>query len=266
MGGMLRRRYPVHFVLSEGWRNYGTYSMYRHEWVYRWQRDGLMALLALGAVVALAACGGGESLTYEESVALLTSAGEKTVATAYSIEDTNISVVEMEDSQGEYIDYVFSLNYVPEQGVFGYQEIFNPYDPPEKSNFITTDDGRHFEYVESERCFSDSPKLTVQGGAVQMDLLYAGVNTRQNFIGGRRVIEDDLIKEIVEFETSEGGSFTFTVQGGVLTESAFYIESDDFGRLVGAGFDGRILAKKYVRRFYDIGVEKEFPASEPICE
>ena len=34
----------------------------------------LMALLALGAVVVPAGCGGGESLSYEESVELLESA------------------------------------------------------------------------------------------------------------------------------------------------------------------------------------------------
>ena len=221
-------------------------------------------MLWVGALMA--ACGGGESLTYDETVDFMASAAKRTAGAAFSMEDTNISVVETEDSTEEHTDYVFSLSYVPERGVFGRQEIINPYAPPKKSNFITTDDGRHFEYMESERCFSDNPSSTVQGGPFQMNLMYAGVDTPQNFIGGKRVVEDGSVKEIVEFETRQGGNFTFTIQDGFLIESAFYVESDDFGRLVGAGFDGKIVAKKHMRRFYDIGVVKKFPVLEPICE
>ena len=58
-------------------------------------------LVVLSVVGALLTGCGGDSLTYEESMALLASAGEKAVAAAYSIENTNISVVETEDSPKE---------------------------------------------------------------------------------------------------------------------------------------------------------------------
>ena len=61
-------------------------------------------------------------------------------------------------------------------------------------------------------------------------------------------------------------NFTFTIEGGFLVGQMVYVEGDIYGRLVGAGFDGKILAKKSVRRYYDMGAEKEFPVPEPICE
>lgn len=217
-------------------------------------------------LITLAACGGGESLSYDESMDLLAGAVERTHVGAFSLEDTNISVVETEDSQGEYIDTVFVLHYVPERGVFGYQEAFNPYAPLEKSNFLTTVDDRHFEYVESERCYSDEPYLRVDGGDPGSEVLPPIVWQSDKFISGSRFVEEGPTKEVIEFEGIGGGSFTFTIEGGFFVGQMVYIEDDIYGRLVGEGFDGRILAKKYVRRYYDIGVEKEFPVPEPICE
>ena len=249
--------FPASLIMSQ--------SPGMHEKVRRRQGAALPVALALSTLVALA-CGGGEPLTYEESMELLESAAVRTVAGAFSLEDTNISIVETEDSPGEYIDTVFVLNYVPERGVFGYQGTFNPYAPPEKRNFLTTEDDRHFEYIESELCFTDNPSLMVDGDVAQNDLTYARFKTPQNFIGGKRVVEDGSIREIIEFEAGEGGTFSFIIEDGLLAEHVLHMEGDSFGRLVGAGFDGKIVAKKYVRMYYDIGVEKEFPAPEPICE
>ena len=229
-----------------------------------WAYSLVSALLT--ATLLFVACGGGESLTYEESMDLLESAVEQTHAGAFSLEDTNISVVETEDSQGEYIHTVFVSHYVPERGVFGYQEVFNPYAPPEKSNFLTTDEGGQFEYVESERCFSDDPYLRVDGGGLGSDALPPIVWESDRFVNGRRFVEEGLTREIIEFEGIGGGNFTYTIEDGFLVGQMAYIEDDVFGRLVGAGFDGKILAWKYVRRYYDIGVTKELPAPEPICE
>ena len=240
--------------------------MEMHEWVHRYRGKLQTLALALSALVALAGCGRGESLSYEESLDLLESAVGQTYAGAFSLEDTNTSVVETEDSQGEHVDTVFVSHYVPERGVFGYQEVFNPYAPPKKSNFLTTDEGRHFEYMESDMCYSDEPYLRVDGGISRSELLPPIVQQSDKFVNGSRYVEEGSTKEVIEFEGFGGGSFTLTIEDGFLIGQMVYIEDDIYGRLVGAGFDGRILAKKYVRRYYDIGVEKQFPVPEPICE
>ncbi|MDE2688723.1 MAG: hypothetical protein OXI16_14690 [Chloroflexota bacterium] len=251
---------PAHFALLK--------ELMR-EWVHRHTRNLLTLALALSALVA-PACGSGESLSYEESMELLESAAQRTAAGMFTFEVSNISVVETEDSPGEYIDTVFVLHYVPERGSFGYQETFNPYAPPKKSHFLATDDGRHYEFMEIEQCFSDNPYLIVSGDPSESyarQLLPPIVWVQENFIDGNRTIEEGVTKEIIEFNTfGLGGTFKLTILDGFLIEGILYVEEDNLGKLVGAGFDGKILAKKYVRRYYDIGVEKEFPAPEPICE
>ncbi len=248
--------------------------MHRTESISQLVKTGVsaysLASALLAAMLLLVACGGGESLSYEESLGLLTSAVERTYAGAFSLENTNINVVETEDSQGEYIYAVFVLHYVPERGSFGYQETFNPYAPPKKSHFLVTDDGRHYEFMEIEQCFSDNSYLIV---SVDPSESYARqqlppiVRVQENFIDGNRTIEEGVTKEIIELNTfGRGGTFKLTILDGFLIESILYVEEDNFGRLVWAGFDGKIVAKKDVLRYHDIGVAKEFPAPEPICE
>ena len=267
MGGMIQKSVPsILFLMEiiEGCESNPLVNMRRGGGLYHSPAMGAMLLCAL---ITLAACGGGESLTYDESMDLLASAMERTYAGAFSLEDTNVSVVETENSQGEYINTVFVSHYVPERGVFGYQEDFNPYAPPKKLNFLTTDDGRHFEYVELERCYSDEPYLrVVDGGGPGSVVLPPIVHQTDKFINGSRFVEEGATKEVIEFEGFGGGNLTFMIEGGFLVGQIVYAQGDNFGRLVGEGFDGRILAERYVRRFYDIGVEKEFPVPEPICE
>ena len=82
-------------------------------------------MLWLGAFMALATCGGGESLTFEESVDLIKRAAARTWAGELSFDDTGIDVVEMDNSTGEYIFNIFSMYYEPGRGWFGYKETFN---------------------------------------------------------------------------------------------------------------------------------------------
>ena len=86
------------------------------------------------------------------------------------------------------------------------------------------------------------------------------------YVGGKRVVQDGSTTETIEFETGTGSTDSFTIQDGLLVEAVQYVQFDGYGRRVGDGFDGKIVAKKYIRRYYDIGVKKEFPVPEPICE
>ena len=227
-------------------------------------------MLWLGALMALAACGGGESLTYDESMDLLSNAMRRTVAGAYSLDDTGIDVVEMDNSTGEYTFYIFSVYFDPERGWFGYMEDRNPFAPPVRRHFLTAD-GADYEFIEARQCYSDNPTVTAQVGPIGLDqnpllMLPPVVMMPDKYIGGKRVIQDGSTTETIEFETGTGSTDSFTIQDGLLVDAVHYVQYDGYGRRVGDGFDGKIVAKKYIRRYYDIGVKKDFPVPEPICE
>ena len=223
-------------------------------------------MLWLGAFMALAACGGGESLTYDESIDSISSAMARTVAGEFSSDDSGIDVVEIDNSTGEYTFNIFSLYFDPERGWFGYSEDKNPFGPPARWRFLNTG-GADYEFIEEGECYSDNPTFIVQGGPIKSDLILPPVVMMPDkYIGGKRVVQDGSTTEIIEFETGPGSTFSFTIQDGLLVEAVQYVQHDGFGRRVGDGFDGKIVAKKYIRRYYDIGVEKDFPVPEPICE
>ena len=221
-------------------------------------------MLWLGALMALAACGSGESLTFDESMDLLSSAMAGTVAGEFSIDDTGIEVVEMDNSTGEYTFSIFSVYFDPGRGWFGYMEDRNPFVPPVRQHFLTTG-GVDYEFIEEGQCYSDNPTLIVTGGPIRLDLMLPNMMP-DKYVGGKRVVQDGSTTETIEFETGRGSTNSFTLQDGFLVEWVFYVQYDGLGRRVGDGFDGKIVAKKYIRRYYDIGVEKDFPVPEPICE
>ena len=212
-------------------------------------------MLWLGAFMALAACGGGESLTFDESMDLLSSAMAGTVAGEFSIDDTGIDVVEMDNSTGEYTFNIFSMYFDPERGWFGYSEDRNPFAPPARRRFLTTG-GADYEFIEEGQCYSDNPTFIVKGGPIRSDLMLPNMMADE-YVGGKRVVQDGSTTEIIEFETGTGSTDSFTIQDGLLVEAVQYVQFDGFGRRVGDGFDGKIVAKKYIRRYYDIGVKKD---------
>ena len=124
-------------------------------------------MLWLGALMALAACGGGESLTYDESMDSISSAMARTVAGEFSIDDTSIDVVEMDNSTGEYTFNIFSVYFDPERGWFGYSEDRNPFAPPARRRFLTTGGVRTMSSLKSYQCYSDNPTFIVQGGPIR---------------------------------------------------------------------------------------------------
>ena len=227
-------------------------------------------MLWLSAFMALATCGGGESLTFEESVDLIKRAAARTWAGELSFDDTGIDVVEMDNSTGEYIFNIFSMYYEPGRGWFGYMEDRNPFAPPVRQHFLTTG-SVDYEFIEEGQCYSDNPTLIAHPGPIQLnpiqvDLMPPNVLRSDKFIEGKRVVQDGSTTETIEFETGPGSTYSFIIQDGLLVETVHYVQHDGFGRRVGAGLDGKIVAKKYIRRYYDIGVKKDFPVLEPICE
>ena len=158
-------------------------------------------MLWLGAFMALAACGGGESLTFDESMDLLSSAMAGTVAGEFSIDDTGIDVVEMDNSTGEYTFNIFSMYFDPERGWFGYSEDRNPFAPPARRRFLTTG-GADYEFIEEGQCYSDNPTFIVQGGPIRSDLMLPNMMPDE-YVGGKRVVQDGSTTETIEFETGQ---------------------------------------------------------------
>ena len=70
----------------------------------------MSAMLWLGAFMALAACGGGESLTYDESIDSISSAMARTMAAEFSIESRSVYIVETADSIEEYTYNIYQFN------------------------------------------------------------------------------------------------------------------------------------------------------------
>ena len=158
-------------------------------------------MLWLGALMALAACGSGESLTFDESMDLLSSAMAGTVAGEFSIDDTGIEVVEMDNSTGEYTFSIFSVYFDPGRGWFGYMEDRNPFVPPVRQHFLTTG-GVDYEFIEEGQCYSDNPTFIVQGGPIRSDLMLPNMMPDE-YVGGKRVVQDGSTTETIEFETGQ---------------------------------------------------------------
>ena len=224
----------------------------------------MSAMVWLGALMALAACGGGEPLTFDESMDLLSSALDTIFADRFSSYDISVEMVEMNGSLREYTKDTLSMYYDRERGQFGYEETNNPFASPDRRNFLTKD-GADYEFIESRQCYSDNPTFIVGSDSDQYNLLMPNMEMAKYF-RGRRVVENGSVKEEIEFEMQLGGTLIYTVEDGALVEMVLYVEGDNYGRRVGDGFDGKIVAKKYIRRYYDIGEKKDFPVPEPICE
>ena len=157
---------------------------------------------------------------------------------------------------------MFSVVYFePGRGWFGYKETFNPFASPKELHFLTYN-GEDYEFIESMQCYSDDPTLTVHSGPIQPELMLPNVLRPDKYAEGKRVVQDGSTTETIEFETGPGSTYSFIIQDGLLVETVHYVQDDRFGRRVGDGFDGKIVAKKYIRRYYDIGVKKDFPVPE----
>ena len=216
--------------------------------------------------MALAACGGGESLTYDESIDLISSAMARTMAGEFSIDDTGIDVVETADSIEEYTYKTYQFNIESAQSFFGYEEDRNPFAPPVTRHSVTLED-KYYEFVDSSQCYSYNPGVIYYGGTVGTFASYNRELYRDYDYSGRKwVAEDGSSVTLIEFESDPDTRFSFKVENGFLVEQVFYSESDTYGILVGDDHDGKIVAKKDVTRYYDIGVKKDFPVPEPICE
>ena len=226
----------------------------------------MSAMVWLGALMALAACGGGESLTFDESMDLLSSALDTTFADRFSYDSITVEMVERDGSLREYTQDTYNIYYDRNRGQFGYAEINNPFAPLDRRHFLTVD-SVNYEFIESRQCYSDNPTFIVfwDPDPDYYQLMMPNMEMAK-YTGGRRVLENGSVKEVIEFERRPGSTDTYTVEDGALVETVVYIEGDVYGRRVGDGFDGKIVAKKYIRRYYDIGEKKDFPVPEPICE
>ena len=227
-------------------------------------------MLWLGVLMALAACGGGESLTYDESIDSIS----RTMAAEFSIESRSVYIVETADSITadsieEYTYNIYQVTFESAQSFFGYEEDRNPFAPPVTRHFVTLE-GKDYEFVDSYQCYSDNPRVIYMdggGGTFGTFGSYKRELYRDYDYSGRKwVAEDGSGVTLIEFESDPDTRFSFKVENGFLVEQVFYSESDTYGILVGDDHDGKIVAKRDVTRYYDIGVKKDFPVPEPICE
>ena len=227
----------------------------------------MSAMLWLGALMALVACGGGESLTYDESIDSISSAMARTMAAEFSIESRSVYIVETADSIEEYTYNSYQFNIESAQSFFGYEEDRNPFAPPVTRHFVTLED-KYYEFVDSYQCYSDNQRVKyMDGGTFGTFPSYKRELYRDYDYSGRKwVAEDGSSVTLIEFESDPDTRFSFKVENGFLVEQVFYSESDTYGILVGDDHDGKIVAKRDVARYYDIGVKKDFPVPEPICE
>ena len=225
-------------------------------------------MLWLGAFMALAACGGGESLTYDESIDLISSAMARTMAAEFSIESRSVYIVETADSIEEYTYNIYQFNIESALNFFGYEEDRNPFAPPVTRHSVTLE-GKYYEFVDSYQCYSYNPQVKFIGDERTFGTFpsYKRELYRNYDYSGRKwVAEDGSSVALIEFESDPDTRFSFKVENGFLVEQVFYSESDTYGILVEDDHDGKIVAKKDVTRYYDIGVKKDFPVPEPICE
>ena len=259
-------------------------------------------MLWLGALMALVACGGGESLTYDESMDLLASAMERTIASEYSAEGNTVYVVDMGDSLREYTYSGYEIHHKSSRNFFSYHVTRNPLSPPEISKSIVLE-GKMYEFVDADRCYSHDAQKTVSASGTQVTTTTTsevqetsipdvkvttsftatsdrfgsstfdrfGPYTRKiyrdyDYSGERWVEEDGSSVALIEFESDPDFRFSFKVRDGYMVESKVHSERDNHGKLVRDGFDDKIVAKKTLTRYYNIGVRKEFPVPEPICE
>ena len=227
----------------------------------------MSAMLWVGALMALVACGGGESLTYDESIDSISSAIARTMAAEFSIESRSVYIVETADSIEEYTYNIYQFNIESALNFFGYEEDRNPFAPPVTRHSVTLE-GKYYEFVDSYQCYSYNPGVIyMDGGTVGTFASYNRELYRDYDYSGRKwVAEDGSSVALIEFESDPDTRFSFKVENGFLVEQVFYSESDTYGILVGDDHDGKIVAKKDVTRYYDIGVKKDFPVPEPICE
>ena len=217
--------------------------------------------------MALAACGGGESLTYDESIDSISSAMARTMAAEFSIESRSVYIVETADSIEEYTYNIYQFNIESALNFFGYEEDRNPFAPPVTRHSVTLE-GKYYEFVDSSQCYSYNPRVKyMDGGTSGTFASYKRELYRDYDYSGRKwVAEDGSSVALIEFESDPDTRFSFKVENGFLVEQVFYSESDTYGILVGDDHDGKIVAKRDVARYYDIGVKKDFPVPEPICE
>ena len=229
----------------------------------------MSAMPWVGALMALVACGGGESLTYDESIDSISSAMARTMAAEFSIESRSVYIVETADSIEEYTYSTYQFNIESAQSFFGYEEDRNPFAPPVTRHSVTLED-KYYEFVDSSQCYSYNPRVIYMdggGGTFGTFGSYKRELYRDYDYSGRKwVAEDGSSVTLIEFESDPDTRFSFKVENGFLVEQVFYSESDTYGILVGDDHDGKIVAKRDVTRYYDIGVKKDFPVLEPICE
>ena len=229
-------------------------------------RKSVIYVMPLLFALVAAACGG-ESLAYDEAMDLLSSASERTVAGEFSVESHSVYIVEKGDSLEEYTYNSYTVHFESDRRFFGYDENRNPLSPPEILRYVVLE-GEEYEFIDADQCYSDMPQVTRLGGGTfetigpAMRELYRDYDYSSKKWG----TEDGSSVTLIEFKPDPDARFSFKVQDGFLVESTYYSEDDSYGRLVGDGFDGKIVAKLNVTRFYDIGVKKEFPVPEPICE
>ena len=123
----------------------------------------MSAMPWVGSLMALVACGGGESLTYDESIDSISSAMAMTMAADFSIESRSVYIVETADSIEEYTYNSYQVNIESAQNFFGYEDDRNPFAPSETRHFVTLE-GKNYEFVDSYQCYSDNPGVTYMDG------------------------------------------------------------------------------------------------------